>query len=77
MFKFQASSSPVSVRESYEIRQLQGQVFDVKVVKLGERTLSADDYTIDKKATPPTITFHLGVLKTTESEDIGLELSVE
>ncbi|MCY4380405.1 MAG: hypothetical protein OXC40_02395, partial [Proteobacteria bacterium] len=38
MFKFQKSDSPVSVRESYEIRQLQGKVFDVTLVKLGERT---------------------------------------
>ncbi|MCY4380562.1 MAG: hypothetical protein OXC40_03210, partial [Proteobacteria bacterium] len=77
MFKFQKSDSPVSVRESYEIRQLQGKVFDVTLVKLGERTLTADDYTIDKKAAPPTITFHSGVLKTTESEEIYLELTVE
>ena len=45
-------------------------------VRVGERTIEASDYTIDKTTTPHKIVFNSGVLDSTKTEQIFIDVTV-
>ncbi|MCY4381254.1 MAG: hypothetical protein OXC40_06795, partial [Proteobacteria bacterium] len=62
---------------SYDLALVkEGQALEVTEVRVGERTIEDLDYTIDKTTTPHKIVFNSGVLDSTKTEQIFIDVTV-
>ncbi|MCY4380448.1 MAG: hypothetical protein OXC40_02620 [Proteobacteria bacterium] len=77
MFNFQQDTSEAVDTNSYDLALVkEGQALEVTEVRVGERTIEASDYTIDKTTTPHKIVFNSGVLDSTKTEQIFIDVTV-
>ena len=62
--------------DGVEAKIEEGKVLEVTEVRVGGRTIEASDYTIDKTTTPHKIVFNSGVLDSTKTEQIFIDVTV-
>ncbi|MCY4380857.1 MAG: hypothetical protein OXC40_04745 [Proteobacteria bacterium] len=78
IFSRVSPSGPVDTN-SYELESItgEGKTLEVTGVRIGDRTIEATDYTIDKTTDPYKITFKAGVLDKKKVEKIYINVSVK